>query len=200
MNHTIVLATSNAGKVQEIQTQLKELPITLRAQCDYAIHPVDETGLTFVENALLKARHACQYSQLPVIADDSGLTVDALDGAPGIYSARFAGKNANDITNNQKLLSTLAAMPTAPRNAQFHCVIVYLRHIQDPAPIICHGQWHGMILHEPRGNSGFGYDPLFYVPSMQCSAAELTIEQKNRLSHRGQAVQQLIQHLRYEFT
>ncbi len=195
MTNNIVLATGNAGKLREIRALLTPLAFTVVPQGELGISDVAETGLTFVENALIKARHAAQHSGLPALADDSGLAVDALRGAPGIYSARYAGPHASDADNNQKLLQELAHTPDEQRTARYHCVLVYLRHAADPTPLICHGQWQGKILHAPQGNGGFGYDPLFFVPDEQCSAAELSAARKNAISHRGQALQELLRQL-----
>jgi XTP/dITP diphosphohydrolase len=187
----VVIATSNIGKFREIAELLFSTGITPLPQSHFEIGEVAETGLTFVENALLKARNAAAGSGLSAIADDSGLEVDALDGAPGIYSARYAGKGASDQDNLEKLLRDMEHVPEAARTARFHCVAVYLRQWEDPTPIICHGLWEGQVLFEPRGINGFGYDPIFYVPSHGCSSAELPPEVKNQLSHRGQALRGL---------
>lgn len=195
MMQKIVLATSNTGKLKEIRALLAPLAFDVVPQGEIGISDAAETGLTFIENALIKARHAAQHSGLPALADDSGLAVDALDGAPGIYSARYAGPQASDTDNNQKLLRELAGKPDTQRGARYHCVLVYLRHAADPTPLICHGQWQGQILNAPQGAGGFGYDPLFFVPDENCSAAELSAARKNALSHRGQALRLLIQHL-----
>jgi XTP/dITP diphosphohydrolase len=165
-------------------------------QSEYSVPDIEETGLTFVENALLKARNAAQHTGLPAIADDSGLEVDALDGAPGIYSARYAGEGASDEDNLLKLLDSLRDVDDARRSARFQCLMVYMRHATDPTPRIFQGTWEGRILHRPRGEHGFGYDPIFYVPGQQCASAELAPEVKNSLSHRGQALQQLVDSLR----
>ena len=191
----IVLASNNAGKVREINQLLAPSGISVRPQGELGIEDADETGLSFVENAIIKARHAAQASGLPAIADDSGLEVDALNGAPGIYSARYAGVDADDRTNCDKLLAALDGIPEAERGARFQCVMVYLRHPADPTPLICQGTWEGRILDAPRGDNGFGYDPVFYVPEQGRSAAELDASTKNVLSHRGQALQQLVQQL-----
>lgn len=175
---------------------LAGLDIEVVSQRELGIPDAEETGLSFVENAILKARHAAHASGLSAIADDSGLEVDALNGAPGIYSARYAGPDATDAHNNHKLLTVLAALPPDKRTARFQCLMVYLRHAQDPTPIICQGSWEGRILDAPRGNNGFGYDPLFWVSGQDCSSAELSPETKNRLSHRGQALRQLLEKLR----
>ena len=192
MNKTIVLASSNAGKVRELNQLLGGLQLEVVPQSHLNVADADETGLTFVENAILKARHAAQHTGLPALADDSGLEVDALHGAPGIYSARYAGAKASDTENLQKLLGLLKDVPQEKRGARFQCVLVYLRHALDPTPLICQGTWEGRILHEPRGANGFGYDPVFYVPTHAVSAAELSPETKNFLSHRGQALRQLL--------
>lgn len=189
----VVLATSNAGKLKELCEMLAGLDIEVVSQRELGIEDVVETGLSFVENAILKARHAALASGLPAIADDSGLEVDALDGAPGIYSARYAGPDATDAHNNHKLLKALADVPPEQRTARFQCLLVYLRHAHDPTPLICQGSWEGRILEAPRGEQGFGYDPLFWVPDLGCSSAELTPEHKNRLSHRGQALRKLLE-------
>jgi len=184
----IVLASNNAGKVTEINQLLREHALDIVPQKDFNISDADETGLTFVENAIIKARHACKLSGLPAIADDSGLEVDALNGAPGIYSARYAGEHGNDQSNNIKLLDALKDIPTEQRGARFQCVMVYMQHENDPTPIICQGSWEGSIRTQAQGDNGFGYDPLFYVPEHNCSSAELSSEAKNALSHRGKAL------------
>ncbi len=187
----IVLASSNPGKLRELQALLAPLQFSIRSQSEYGVEGVEETGLTFVENAIIKARHAAQATGLPSIADDSGLEVDALKGAPGIYSARYAGPNASDEDNTQKLLRDLVNVPKPERRARFRCLVVFLRHALDPTPIIAQGTWEGTIAEEPRGENGFGYDPVFWVPSRGCTAAELGTDVKNRISHRGQALAQL---------
>lgn len=189
---TIVLASNNPGKVREINQLLEGLELHVVPQSEYEVPEIEETGLTFVENAILKARNAAQHAGVPAIADDSGLEVDALGGAPGIYSARYAGAGASDRDNLEKLLEDLREVPEAQRTARFQCLMVYMRHPRDPTPLLCQGSWEGRILHEPRGESGFGYDPVFYVPQQGCSAAELAPELKNRLSHRGHALQKLL--------
>ncbi len=191
MSTTIVLASSNAGKVREIAQLLSDVRLRVVPQAHYGVPDVPETGLTFVENAILKARNASQHTGLPTIADDSGVEVDALDGAPGVHSARFAGEHSSDKANVAKLLQALAQLPEAKRSARFQCLMVYLRHAHDPTPVICQGTWEGRILFEPRGTSGFGYDPVFLVPTHNCSAAELPADVKNQLSHRGQALRKL---------
>ncbi len=192
MPERIVLASNNAGKVREINQLLAGHELSVLPQSDFDVPEAEETGLTFVENAILKARNAARLTGLPAIADDSGLEVDALQGAPGIYSARYAGINASDRENLEKLLLDLKDIPEAGRCARFQCLMVYMRHAQDPTPLICQGSWEGNILFEPRGENGFGYDPVFFVASEQCASAELTAEVKNRLSHRGQALRQLV--------
>jgi XTP/dITP diphosphohydrolase len=187
----IVLATGNAGKVREFAQLLAEFDAEIIPQTQLNVSNVPETGLTFVENALIKARHAAEITGLPAIADDSGIEVDALNGAPGIYSARFAGENATDVDNNQLLLQQLQETPEAERTARYHCVIVYLRHALDPTPLICHGIWEGRVLTAPQGENGFGYDPLFLIPEQQCTAAQMPSDLKNKLSHRGQAMREL---------
>ncbi len=192
----IVLASNNSAKLQELAALLEGLPCEIVNQSAFAVPAADETGLTFVENAILKARHACAHTELAAIADDSGLEVDALGGAPGVHSARYAGPNASDTDNNASLLAALEEIPDARRSARFRCVVVYLRHARDPAPIIGQGVWEGEILHAPRGAHGFGYDPLFYVPSHQCPSAELPSQTKNRISHRARALRRLARLMR----
>jgi len=187
----IVLASNNAGKVREINQLLADTGLIVVPQSEFGVPEAEETGLTFVENAILKARNAAAYSGHPAIADDSGIEVDALNGAPGIYSARFARQGAGDEANLRKLLEELSNVPEADRTARFQCLMVYMRHGEDPTPLICHGTWEGRILPAPQGTNGFGYDPVFFVPDQGCSAAELDPEVKNGLSHRGQALRQL---------
>ena len=182
----LVLASNNKGKLAELQAMLGD-SITVRPQSDFTDIEAEETGLTFVENALIKARHAASVSGLPALADDSGLAVDALGGAPGIYSARYAG-GAGDAANNAKLLDALKDVPDAERGAQFICALALLRHAEDPIPLICEGAWEGRILHAASGEHGFGYDPLFWVPERDCSSAELSPQEKNQLSHRARAM------------
>jgi len=192
VSKTIVLASSNAGKVREFNQLLGGLQLEVVPQSRFNVADAEETGLTFVENAILKARNAAQHTRLPAVADDSGLEVDALHGAPGIYSARYAGPNASDAENLEKLLGMLNDIPEAQRGARFQCVLVFMRHALDPTPLICQGTWEGRILTRPCGTNGFGYDPVFFVPTHECSAAELPAEVKNSLSHRGQALRQLL--------
>lgn len=192
----IVLASNNKGMVLEFNQLLADLDMQVLPQAEFDVPEIEETGLSFVENAILKARNAAHLTGLPAIADDSGIEVDALNGAPGIYSARYAGVGASDDQNLQKLLHELETTADAERSARFQCLLVYMRHELDPTPLICQGTWEGMILREPRGDNGFGYDPVFYVASEQCSSAELTADTKNRLSHRGQALQKLVEALK----
>jgi XTP/dITP diphosphohydrolase len=189
---SVVLASGNAGKLGEFQQLLASCGFQVRAQNEFGLESADETGLTFVENAILKARHASAQTGLPAIADDSGLAVDALQGKPGIYSARYAGVDATDAANNQRLLLDMKEVAEADRGARYHCVLAFLRHAEDPTPLLCHGQWEGSILTSPRGTGGFGYDPLFYVPTHGCSAAELDPAEKSRISHRAIATRQLL--------
>lgn len=191
----IVLASGNAGKLREFTALLSGTDFIVASQSEYGVTEAEETGLTFVENAIIKARNAARHTGLPAIADDSGLEVDALDGAPGIYSSRYAGPGGDSGPNVRKLLDALAGVPGHERSARFRCVIVHLRHAADPTPLICQGTWEGRILDEPRGSGGFGYDPVFLVPGYDCSAAELAPETKNRLSHRGQALAALLRAL-----
>jgi len=187
----LVLASGNTGKLREFHQLLSPLGVAVRPQADFGVGEVEETGLTFVENALLKAREASRVSGLPALADDSGLEVDALDGQPGIYSARYAGEPKSDARNNAKLIEAMAEVPAGARRARYWCVLVLLRHAEDPVPLIVQRSWEGEVLGEPRGEGGFGYDPLFWLPAQGLTAAELTAEEKNRLSHRGRALQAL---------
>ena len=189
----LVLASHNAGKLRELQALLGD-SVVIRSISEFTDIEPEETGLSFIENAILKARNACQVSGLPALADDSGLTVDYLQGAPGIYSARYSA-TGGDAGNNQKLLSALQGVPDHLRGAKFICVLALLQHANDPLPIICQGRWQGRILHAAQGENGFGYDPLFYVAEQQCSSAELPSTLKNQLSHRAQAMQLLKQQL-----
>ncbi len=193
---TVVLATGNAGKVRELASLLNDFGLDVVAQTELGVESADETGLTFIENAIIKARHAAQVTGLPAIADDSGLAVDALGGAPGIYSARFAGVDATDQQNLEKLLVELQDVPDGERQAQFHCVLVYMRHADDPTPLVCHGSWQGTIARAPAGSGGFGYDPIFVVPEAGKTAAELSADEKRAVSHRGKALKLLLEALR----
>ncbi|WP_312633062.1 XTP/dITP diphosphatase [Pseudescherichia sp.] len=192
----VVLATGNAGKVRELASLLNDFGLDVVAQTELGVESAYETGLTFIENAIIKARHAAQVTGLPAIADDSGLAVDALGGAPGIYSARFAGVDATDQQNLEKLLVELQDVPDGERQAQFHCVLVYMRHADDPTPLVCHGSWQGTIARAPAGSGGFGYDPIFVVPEAGKTAAELSADEKRAVSHRGQALKLLLEALR----
>lgn len=192
MSRPVVIATGNRGKLVELLRLLEPLGLEPVAQSEFGIRGVAEDAPTFIENALAKAREAARVSGLPAIADDSGLEVPALNGAPGVHSARYAGEHGNDEANNRKLLETLQVLPRASRRANFRCLAVFLRHPEDPAPLIGEGVWHGEIVFTPRGTGGFGYDPLFLVPEQGLTAAELGPEMKNRLSHRAQALKALI--------
>jgi XTP/dITP diphosphohydrolase len=191
MSKKIVLASGNAGKLREFNAMMADLGIEFVRQSEFGVQDAEETGLTFVENSLLKARNAAQHTGMPAMADDSGIVVDALGGAPGLYSARFAGEHGDDAANNAKLLEALKDVPEDQRTARFYCCIVYLRHANDQLPIIAEASWEGRILFEASGANGFGYDPLFFVPTHGCSSAELPPEEKNRISHRGQALRKL---------
>ena len=195
-NKHIVLATANPGKVKEIKQLLRGVAINVSPQMAFSVPEIEETGLTFIENALLKARNVAIHTDLPAIADDSGLVVGALNGAPGIRSARYAGSNATNAENISKLVDAIRLVPEEKRAAYFICVMVYLRYADDPDPIITKGVWQGNILTEPQGARGFGYDPIFWVPTHQCSSAQLSPEVKNQLSHRGHALRSLVKKLR----
>ena len=188
----IVLASNNPGKAKEINALLEDSNFNVISQSEFNVEEVEETGLTFVENALIKARNAARYTDHPVIADDSGIEVPALKGRPGIYSARYAGIGASDEDNLHKLIEDIKSLNEEEKQARFVCVMVFLKHAEDPTPIIAQGFWNGVVITEPRGENGFGYDPMFYVPTHDCTSAELSDEIKNQLSHRGQALQQLI--------
>jgi len=196
---TIVLATGNKGKVKELSHLLSKHSLNIVPQSDFNVADVEETGTTFVENAIIKARHAARITGLPAIADDSGLEVDALNGAPGVYSARYAcdivGEQVTDEDNTNKLLAALVDIPEAQRTARFHCVLVYMKHENDPTPIICHGVWQGSICKEKHGEQGFGYDPIFWQEDLQMTSAQLPRDLKNSLSHRGKALSLLVEKL-----
>lgn len=194
----IVLASHNPGKLREMGGILSELKLEVLSQAAFSVPEAAETGLSFAENAIIKARNAARHTGLPAIADDSGLEVEALDGQPGIYSARYAGPGASDQENLEKLLTNLKEVPESQCRARYQCVMVYMRHWQDPTPCICQGTWEGRIISIPQGSSGFGYDPVFYLPEQRCTAAQLPPEEKNRLSHRGQALRTLLDILRQE--
>ncbi len=191
----IVLATNNAGKLRELQAMLQPLGFSVLPKAEFTSEEVVEDGDSFVANALLKARHAAQVSGLAAIADDSGIEVDALEGAPGIHSARYAGAQAGDIDNLNKLLEAMQHVPDAQRSARYRCALVYVRNAQDSAPVICEASWEGSITRVPAGTGGFGYDPIFWLPEQRCTAAEISAELKNRLSHRGQALKKLLESL-----
>ncbi|AMF95401.1 XTP/dITP diphosphatase [Vibrio fluvialis] len=189
----IVLATGNQGKVREMADLLADFGFDVVAQSEFNVSEVAETGTTFIENAIIKARHAAKETGLPAIADDSGLEVDYLGGAPGVYSARYAGEDASDQQNLEKLLDAMKDVPEAQRSARFHCVLVLMRHENDPTPLVCHGKWEGRILTQAHGSNGFGYDPIFFVPEENCASAQLEPMRKKQLSHRGQALKKLFQ-------
>lgn len=188
----IVLASGNAGKIAEFIELFRETQANIVPQSEYNVDEVEETALTFVENAIHKARHAAQVTGFSAIADDSGLEVDALEGAPGVYSARYAGEGATNRERMNKLMQALQEVPPEARTARYQSVVVYLRHAADPSPVICQGTWEGQIAQVPKGEGGFGYDPVFYLPTHECTAAELSLAEKNKLSHRGQAMQMLL--------
>lgn len=187
----IVLATGNQGKVREMADVLSDFGFDVVAQSEFNVSDVAETGTTFIENAIIKARHAAKETGLPAIADDSGLEVDALNGAPGVYSARYSGEGATDQKNIDKMLTAMEGIPAEKRTARFHCVLVLMKHENDPTPLICHGSWEGHITTEQQGENGFGYDPIFWVSEDNCSSAELEPARKKQLSHRGQALKKL---------
>lgn len=194
----LVLASGNRKKLEEMSAILAPLDMQVSAQSAFEVPEAEETGLTFVENAIIKARNAAQHTGLPAIADDSGLEVDALNGAPGVFSARFSGADASDAKNNALLVEMLGDLPDAPRSARYRALLVLMRHADDATPIICQGTWEGEIILEPRGNNGFGYDPHFLLPALGLTAAELEAGHKNRISHRGQAMAALIARLQDE--
>lgn len=194
MSRTLILASNNAGKLKEFGALLAPLDFELHTQGEFDVPEAEEPHVTFVENAIAKARHASRLTGLPALADDSGVCVNALGGAPGVYSARYAGEPKSDQRNNDKLIADLAAH--ADKSAYYYCVLVFVRHADDPQPVIADGRWNGEMIATPRGQGGFGYDPYFLIPSLQKTAAELTAEEKNRFSHRGQALRALIEKLR----
>lgn len=196
MNRELVLASDNSGKLRELSALLSGAGFSVVGQGALGVIPAEETGKTFVENAILKARNAAEQTGRPAIADDSGIEVDALGGAPGVYSARFAGERASDSENVSKMLSQLVDVPSEERQARFRCLMVYLRHADDPAPLICEGTWSGCITASPSGENGFGYDPVFWVPEESCTAAELIPARKNTLSHRARALRLLVDRLK----
>lgn len=188
----LVVATGNKGKLAEIASVLAPFNMNVLPQSQFDVPEADETGLTFVENAIIKARNAAHHTGKAALADDSGLEVDGLNGAPGIYSARYAGPNATDALNVEKLLHAISDLEGHQRSARFQCVMVYLRHENDPTPLICQGTWEGLITTAPEGSNGFGYDPVFWVPDHHCTAAQLSSDVKNSISHRGQALKKLL--------
>jgi XTP/dITP diphosphohydrolase len=195
----IVLATNNAGKLRELQALLEPLSFEVVPLRQFTSEVAEETGLTFVENAILKARHAARAANLPALADDSGLEVDALQGAPGIYSARYAGEHASDADNLHKLLSELRGRPADQRTARYCCALAFLRWDRDPFPVLSQASWEGRIIEAPRGSGGFGYDPVFELPERGVTAAELPAAEKNRISHRGLALRELVERLKVEY-
>ena len=192
----IVLASGNAGKIRELTELLGPIGLEVVPQSQWQVEECEETGLTFVENAILKARNAARHTGLPALADDSGIEVDSLQGQPGIYSARYSGPEGDDRQNNEKLLAALQDVPPELRTARFRCVMAFLTHADDPSPILAEGTWEGLVASEPAGGGGFGYDPIFYLPEFGCTSAELPAAEKNRLSHRGQAVRTMAERLR----
>jgi XTP/dITP diphosphohydrolase len=198
-HHRLVLASGNAGKLRELSVMLKPLGWVVKPQSDWSVEEAVEDGLSFIENALIKARHAARITGLPALGDDSGLVVDALDGRPGIYSSRFAGEFADDDANNAKLLTALSGVAEERRGAHFYCAMVLMRDADDPAPLLATGRWRGRVLTAPSGSGGFGYDPVFGVPDHGCSAAELPTALKNRISHRGQALAQMLRQIEIGF-
>ena len=196
MSKKIVLASGNAGKVREINNLLSAYDIEVIPQTEFDVPEAIEDGLTFVENAIIKARNAAKHSGLPAIADDSGIEVDALNHRPGIYSARYSGEGANDQRNNEKMLGELNDVPEEKRTARYQCVMVFMRDAEDPVPVIGHGALEGRILTAPQGEGGFGYDPIFWLPEQQCAAAELSLEEKNKISHRAKASNDLVAQLK----
>ncbi|TGN38297.1 RdgB/HAM1 family non-canonical purine NTP pyrophosphatase [Marinobacter confluentis] len=194
-DNRLVIASNNRGKIVELGELLAPLNLTPIAQGELGVSEAEEPAVTFIENAIIKARHAAKATGLPALADDSGLAVDALGGRPGVRSARFAGDSATDQQNVDALLAALRDVAPENRRAQFHCVLVYLRHADDPTPIVCHGCWPGYVLEQPRGEGGFGYDPIFLAPETNTSAAEMTREEKARISHRGRALALLLEQL-----
>ena len=194
MSRTLILASNNAGKLKEFSALLAPINFDLHTQSEFNVPEAEEPHVTFVENAIAKARHAARLTGKPALADDSGVCVNALGGAPGVYSARYAGEPKSDQRNNEKLIADLAAH--ADKSAYYYCVLVFVRHADDPQPVIADGRWNGEMIAMPRGQGGFGYDPYFWIPELQKTAAELTSEEKNRLSHRGQALRALIEKLR----
>ena len=197
---TIVLASGNTGKLKEFSRLLDDCGYTVKAQSEFSVTEVPETGLSFVENAIIKARNAAKQTGLPALSDDSGIEVDALNGEPGIYSARFAGNACNDEDNNNKLLKKLTGLPKEKRSARYQCVLVFMQHEKDPTPLIAQGSWEGHITEIPSGEGGFGYDPLFWVPTHNCTSAQLEKSVKNNISHRAVATRELITRIKTKLT
>lgn len=194
---TLIIASSNPGKLAEFRSLFHSFAFAIIPQSEFAVPDADETGLSFVENAIIKARNACLHTGMPAIADDSGLEIDALNGEPGIYSARYSGaRDADNEANNRLVLEKLAGIPAEERSARYQCVLVFMRHAKDATPLICQASWEGAILTQQQGASGFGYDPIFWVPEKNCTAAELGKEEKNTISHRGKAMRQFLQAFR----
>ena len=193
----MVIASGNAGKLRELQAMLQPLGWDIHAQSEWGIEEAEENGLSFIENALIKARHASSLCGMPALGDDSGLVVGALNGQPGIFSARYAGENANDADNNRKLLDEMRAVSDTERSAHFYCAMAFVRYPDDPAPLVTTGSWAGSILRKARGEGGFGYDPLFWLEGRQCASAELAAEERNGISHRGQALAAMVQALEH---
>ena len=193
---TLVVASANPSKLRELTAILGELDVVLQSQSKLGVTPAEENGMSFLENSLIKARHASEATGLPALADDSGLVVDILDGAPGIYSARYAGLDASDEDNVKQLLESLSVHDGEQFSAHFHCAASYMRNPQDPVPIVAEANWHGCIITDPKGDNGFGYDPVFYVPELNSTAAELSEATKNRLSHRAKAFKKLCAELK----
>ena len=196
----IILASNNKGKLREFNDMFADTNINIIPQGEFDVEDAIEDGLSFVENAIIKARHACQATNLPAIADDSGLEIDFLKGAPGIYSARYSGEHGNDRAHNQLVLEQLTGLKQEKRTARFQCVLAFMRHAEDPTPLICQASWEGLILETESGSNGFGYDPLFWVPEHKCSSAELSKDIKNSLSHRGKALQLLLSALKEKYS
>ncbi|MYM26725.1 XTP/dITP diphosphohydrolase [Duganella sacchari] len=194
MTQRLILASNNAGKLKEFNELLSTVGFSVHAQGEYDVPEADEPFHTFVENALQKARHAARLTGLPALADDSGVCINALGGAPGVYSARFAGEPKSDARNNEKMIAELAKHED--KSAYYYCVLVFVRHADDPQPVIADGRWNGVMIDTPRGNGGFGYDPYFYIPSLDKCAAELSADEKNAMSHRGQALRALVEKLK----
>ncbi len=191
----LVIASGNKGKLRELSALLEPLNYDVHTQAEFNVPEAEETGTTFVENAIIKARNASKYTGFPAVADDSGIEVDALQGAPGVYSARFSGPNATDDQNNALLVKKLSSVAPEKRTARYRAVIVYMRHEKDPSPLICDGSWEGHIILEPQGEGGFGYDPYFYLDAQKCTSAQLTSDHKNSISHRGKALKKLLEKL-----